>query len=887
MAIPEMFLTILSRNADWQAKTQMAISRIEKYLSDSELYFFPEYTDHRLAHITNILEITVKLIPSEILDKLTPKDISFLILGTYCHDIGMFLKPDGLENLLCIDEWKNKFTEFIKIASRLSSIELAKIYGNSQAFVYPTDLKDRLNLTTRDRLTYGEFIRRNHAPIAEYVATNGFPGHKTTDLFPEFGEEEQKIIGLIAKSHGMSLRSAAEESSRKLIGKLNSYRPSDTPIIYLMALLRIGDILDMGKDRSPHIVSDMQQFNSAISKEEWEWNQTIDSSNFSWETPRTLYIQAQPTTTSQFVKVKKNLQWFQSELDFAWAALCDYYGSDFSLRIHRIESNIFEQPELFKNKFLTKEAKIKVAGNLSKLLVEPLYHGNPMYAVRELLQNSVDACKLRKKIEHDKCNTEYLGHIRVEIDTQNNIFTICDNGIGMDEDVITNYYLTIGASFQDSDFWKKASLDNNGLVRAGRFGVGFLATFLLGERITVTTRHIDDAQGYKFSVTLEDESISAERVSGVDIGTKIEVYMSQRAVELWRSEKEMFTLSKLAPLWTEWYHCTDPSVEYCLDGKIIKPELDFSTPYGSRKNEWFYLESDAFEKVAYGFFTGSFYNEKVFLGEENLISNVIVNGFLIKKERFKQPWGLPGDAVICTIDDSKNRLQLDLSRTTIKYDDEIFEKINIEIWKWQLAEILCYDISPVRKRKETGKRQKLAAYDKCNYSDGILYRHEAFSFLHPYFIKKLYIDEIYMLKEPLSQLDKNVAIQFHITNSDIPMLIYDGNSFKSHFEETYGKLNVKFEHLFELVDLQGFVPPADNAFAKLIDEIFSDAPDLWIPYDLDERRRKFPKAFKILTEYSEDGLSSLKHRQYRPTKDQFSHSYHSLIRYIRSKDLYS
>lgn len=670
-----------------------------------------------------------------------------------------------------------------------------------------------------------------------------------------------------------------------------------------MALLRIGDILDMGKDRSPHIVSDMQQFNSAISKEEWEWNQAIDSSNFNWETARTLYIQALPTTTSQFVKTKKNLQWFQSELDLSWAALCDYYGSDYSMTIHRIESNIFEQPELFKNKFLTKEAKIKVAANLSKLLVDPLYHGNPIYAVRELLQNSVDACNLRKKIENDKCNKEYVGHIRVEIDTQNNLFTIYDNGIGMDEDVITNYYLTIGASFRDSDFWKKSTLDNNELVRAGRFGVGFLATFLLGDRITVTTRHVNDTQGYKFSVTLDDESISAERVKGIDIGTKIEIFMSPKATKLWNPDiGERFTLEEIISgtgylknflgkdtlpdniSWTQWYHCSNPSVEYYLDGKIVEPKLSFRIPYGSRLNEWRYLKSDVFEKVAYGFFTGPYISEELFLGEENLISNVIVNGFLVRNETFKKAWGLPGDVVICAIDDSKNRLQLDLSRTTIRYDDEVFKKINIEIWKWQLAEILCYDIPPVRKRKEKGKRQKLGAYDKCNYSDGILYKHEAFSFLHPYFIKKLYVDKIYMLKESISHLNKNVCIQSNITNSDIPMLIYDSPSFKSNFEKIYGKINSKYDHLFELVDLRDFVPPTENAFTELIDEVFSDAADLWIPYSFDERKKKFTKAFKILAKYSEDGLTSLKHRQYHSTRPFLKNkSYTNWLSYVNYK----
>lgn len=305
ISIPNKIQNILCQNLEWQAKTQAAINKISNYLNNSEMYFFSEYTNHGIKHIQHIFYIVENLIPQASLNKLSSKDISFLILSVYLHDLGMFLKPEGLKELFSQEMWKNKFETFIKTASRMSDIELKKIYGDTQLFIRPISLDDHLGLTERDKLTYGEFIRQNHAEIAEYIALYGFPGHTNVDLLEGFEKEHRKIIGLIVKSHCMSLRSAAEESDCKLIGKRNTYMPSNIPIIYLMVLLRMGDILDMGKDRSPHILYDMQTFNSSVSKEEWEWNQTIDSSDFNWGIAKTLYIQSEPKNTMQFIKVEK------------------------------------------------------------------------------------------------------------------------------------------------------------------------------------------------------------------------------------------------------------------------------------------------------------------------------------------------------------------------------------------------------------------------------------------------------------------------------------------------------------------------------------------------------------------------------------------------------
>lgn len=870
---------VLQKDKKWYGKTQTIIDKLMPYLNSTEMFFFPEYTIHGYQHVSNILNIIENLIPDDSLNKLNAKDVSFLILSVYLHDIAMFIKPDGLYKLFELQIWKDKFNDFIKLAMRFSDIELQKIYGESEPFICPNDLNNTLNLTLRDRLTYGEFIRRNHAVLAEYIVLKSFPGNSDMNLFLEFTEEERKIIGLICKSHSMDLRSAMNESSTRLIGKTNSYRPSNTPIIYLMVLLRMGDILDMGMDRSPHVVYSMQQFESILSKEEWEWNQTIDSNNFNWSTFATLYIQSEPQNTSQFIKVKKNLLWFQQELDLSWATLCDSYGNEFSLSIHRIASNIFEQPELFKNKFLTKEAKLVINSNLSKLLVEPLYHGKPFYGIRELLQNSVDACMIRKKVEFEKGNKNYEGKIDIIIDTQNNHVIVKDNGIGMNEDVIVNYYLTIGSSFRNSVFWNNITSKDENIIRTGRFGVGFLATFLLGNQANITTRYIDDERGYCFDIMLEKENINVDRINDVEIGTTIRINMKTPWNQLFSSTNKdsrygiyneyiphsdyvidrIFQDNKLSEIkWTEWYHYSNPSVHYWIDEKEIFPSFFYDAPsdfnnlvQSDNLTKWHFVTMDGFNSVNYSFPFTQFDSEKYyFLGEHNLISNIIINGFLINNNisNYKRIWGIPNNVAICSIVDDKNLLNINLSRTEIEYNHPIFEKINIEIWKWQIASILKCKVTPVRKYYiHNQKRQQYNNLAKNkNIPDGILYLEDTFSFFHPYFVEKLNLSNVYILKE---KREKNVTIRNHIFQSQYPILMYDNADYMRYLNKIIDFRISNYEHLFILVNCANIKFNLNKSFVNLINELFNGVSDLWIPYDYEKRKQKFYKAFDMLKNY--------------------------------------
>ena len=142
--------------------------------------------------------------------------------------------------------------------------------------------------------------------------------------------------------------------------------------------------------------------------------------------------------------------------------------------------------------------------DLLKLLVGPLYGNMPSVGVRELLQNSVDAVRERQSLQrrHPELDSTALidqGHdVEISLTEDSPLgpfwLTVSDRGSGMSVEIIRDYFLTAGASFRNSDAWKREfetdDHPRSQVLRSGRFGVGMLAAFLLGSRIQVATRHI-------------------------------------------------------------------------------------------------------------------------------------------------------------------------------------------------------------------------------------------------------------------------------------------------------------------------------------------------------------------------------------------------------------
>jgi HSP90 family molecular chaperone len=123
---------------------------------------------------------------------------------------------------------------------------------------------------------------------------------------------------------------------------------------------------------------------------------------------------------------------------------------------------------------------------------EKLYGSDPAAALREFLQNSVDAIHACRKLG-GLSDEEGEIEVAVEDASDGHWLHITDTGIGMSRYVLTEVLLDFGRSL-----WRSADLRGewNGLPATGfeaigQFGIGFFSVFMLGQRVRVATRRYE------------------------------------------------------------------------------------------------------------------------------------------------------------------------------------------------------------------------------------------------------------------------------------------------------------------------------------------------------------------------------------------------------------
>jgi len=117
--------------------------------------------------------------------------------------------------------------------------------------------------------------------------------------------------------------------------------------VYVMALLRIADYLQLQRDRAPGGVLRVKGIRSPKSRREWAAHESVQNINYDQhDDPEVVEIIVNPTKTSidTFLRLQSWLTDIQSELDATWAVLGEVYGRfnerDLGLTIRRIQSNL-------------------------------------------------------------------------------------------------------------------------------------------------------------------------------------------------------------------------------------------------------------------------------------------------------------------------------------------------------------------------------------------------------------------------------------------------------------------------------------------------------------------------------------------------------------------
>ncbi|MFG2054457.1 molecular chaperone HtpG [Micromonospora sp. NPDC048930] len=167
-------------------------------------------------------------------------------------------------------------------------------------------------------------------------------------------------------------------------------------------------------------------------------------------------------------------------------------------------------------------------------MVHSIYSNKDVF-LRELISNASDALdKLRLESLVDKdleVDTADL-HIEIEVDKEARTLTVRDNGIGMSRDEVIGLIGTIAKS-GTAELLRKLRESKDAAASQeliGQFGVGFYATFMVADKVTLLTRRAGQRGGTRWESTGEG-TYSVESVDEAPQGTSVTLHLKPADTE--------------------------------------------------------------------------------------------------------------------------------------------------------------------------------------------------------------------------------------------------------------------------------------------------------------------------------------------------------------------
>lgn len=176
------------------------------------------------------------------------------------------------------------------------------------------------------------------------------------------------------------------------------------------------------------------------------------------------------------------------------------------------------------------EFKIHLGGIIS-VLGDNLYSTPEVY-IRELLQNAVDAIRMREEID-EKFSPEIVLQVKEGASPQLSFF---DTGIGLTEDDVHQFLATIGSSSKRKES-NAAFHANKDII--GQFGIGLLSAFVVSDTITLYTRCVKKPGVVTKWVGKRDGTYTLSTVKKkMEIGTEV-ILKARKGMERFYEKEEI------------------------------------------------------------------------------------------------------------------------------------------------------------------------------------------------------------------------------------------------------------------------------------------------------------------------------------------------------------
>lgn len=545
-----LYLWLHKRDAGLASRVSDARNEISHWLPHI-LTLYPHYPQHGIEHSDRIVAQLSHLLFSKGKPtcEFTKSEAYCLLCAIYIHDSGMVVSPAQLLEIFGTVEW----TDYLaSIQATSEKIEYDKI---RTAIKGPNDDKTTFLAAVALKKIAAEFIRRRH----HYLGKTAIELHPFLKNLLDYGDPVAfSTIADIAIGHGLQSAQLSDQikypDARIVFGNPVNVR-------FLARLLRIGDLLDLDVDRASPISESAVLPLPSTAIPHWKQYSAKRHENI---TPEVIEYRFECQDQESHRVLRDWFGWLCSEIhDVAIEQLhsarqngwvpptCEVASCKAPDENQASGATIIIKPAKgAKYRFFDWKLSIDHAQVLNYFIYD--IYGDATVFVRELLQNALDATRCALYSAHrntgrgrlppeyptgfsHSTRKKYPVLIRLSRMSPGKpdsrwLFEIEDHGIGMDENIITKYFLQIGKSYyQSSDFREQFKFSPT-----SRFGVGFLSVFAVATRVTVETCRMGVHSGIRLQLEgprsyllTEDWTPFPERKPEQRHGTRIQLILDE------------------------------------------------------------------------------------------------------------------------------------------------------------------------------------------------------------------------------------------------------------------------------------------------------------------------------------------------------------------------
>ncbi|MGR5240327.1 HD domain-containing protein [Photobacterium damselae] len=446
---------------------------------------FDEYTKHDITHVNAMLDLVNTVVESDTFEKLTYSECLMITLAIYFHDLGMLVTKKEYQN----KETDSEFTDF----------------RSSFKEEHP-DLYESISCD-KDKYLYQEYVRKNHAKRVkswineDHAILNKFDSNiieLIKEMLADIPSAFKVDLANICESH--NLNDLMDESKYKPQQQYNQSKDTIVNLHYCSIVLRVCDLLNITNDRAPSFEMRLISPDNPVSSNEWLKHNSVNVIRPKKKRDKDGKIdRSLRSDTFEVLAYFKNEVGFfnlMSYLEYARREIQECFNQCEEIN----EKNDIEY--LFPWKFID-DSSIETQGfdreqllftidqtKILDLLIGHTLYNDSSVVLRELIQNSIDACRLKEfKLDKDSI---YDGRIFVEVTEKNDEIKVTDNGIGMTLDIIKSHLLKVGSSRYQDPLFKET---HKGFNSISRFGIGLLTCFMISDNIDILTKTSDSEEG--------------------------------------------------------------------------------------------------------------------------------------------------------------------------------------------------------------------------------------------------------------------------------------------------------------------------------------------------------------------------------------------------------